>query len=67
MIFKARAMTAEREQPETLDAYMGLGNEDIVRLVLCLLIEEGLRRQLAGFRAQQLPSQPVERQEELVF
>lgn len=45
-------MMTVRDQPEHLDAYMGLGNEDIVRLVLCLLIEEGLRKQLAAFRAE---------------
>jgi hypothetical protein len=41
-----------QDQPDNLDAYMGLGDKDIARLVLCLLIEEGLRKQLAAFRAE---------------
>jgi hypothetical protein len=45
-------MMTARNQPDNLDAYMGLGDKDIVRLVLCLLIEEGLRKQLAAFRAE---------------
>ena len=57
-------MIMVRDQPDNLDAYMGMGNEDIVRLVLCLLIEEGLGRQLAAFRSQQLPTQPVESHKE---
>jgi hypothetical protein len=65
MIFKAWAMTDERQQPETLDAYMGLGSEEIVRLVLWLLVEESLHNRLADFR-QKLPAKPVEREEELV-
>jgi len=41
-----------RDQPNNLDAYMNLGDKEIVRLVLCLLIEAGLRKQLAAFRAE---------------
>jgi hypothetical protein len=58
-------MASEREDSEILNAYMGLGSEEIVRLVLWLLVEESLRNRLADFR-QKLPSQPVEREEELV-
>ena len=59
-------MTKFRDQPDNLDAFMGLGHEGIVRLVLYLLIEEGLGRQLAAFRFQQLPTQPVESHKELI-
>lgn len=49
---EALAAVMAQDQPANLDAYMGLGDKDIVRLVLCLLIEEGLRKQLAAFRAE---------------
>ncbi len=52
-------------QPDKLDAYMNLGSKEIVRLVLLLLVEEGLQKQLAAFRAEDLVVQPVEGQEEL--
>ena len=54
-----------RNQPNNLDAYMNLGSKDIVRLVLLLLVEEGLQKQLVTFRAEDLPTQPVKGQEEL--
>jgi hypothetical protein len=54
------------DQPDNLAAYIGLGKEDIVRLVLCMLIEEGLGRQLSAFRSQQLPTQPVESHKEFI-
>jgi hypothetical protein len=60
-------MAAERPKlsgqplPEQLDAYLGLGTQDIARLVLCLLMQEALGNQLASFRTQNLPAQPVER------
>ena len=50
--------------PEELDAYLHMGAEDIARLVLCLLVEEALRRRLAAFR-QDLPAQPAEGLKEL--
>jgi hypothetical protein len=53
-------MMSERNQPDNLDAYMELGTKGIVRLILLLLIEEGLSRHLAAFRAEDLPTQPVE-------
>lgn len=55
-----------QERLDNLDAYMGLSNEDIVRLVLCLLIEEGLSRELAAFRSHQLAPEPVEGREKLL-
>ena len=54
-----------RKNPDNLDAYMNLGNKGIVRLVLLLLIEEGLQKQLASFRADYLATQPVKGHEEL--
>ena len=54
-----------KNQPDNLDAYMNLGSKEIVRLVLLLLVEEGLQKQLAAFRAEDLPPEPVEGQEEL--
>ena len=54
-----------RNQPDNLDAYMNLGSKEVVRLVLLLLVEEGLRKQLAGFRSEDLPPQPVQGHEEL--
>ena len=43
---------AERMQPPPvhLEPYLDLGQEEIARLVLCLLIEEKLRQRLAEFR-----------------
>ena len=58
-------MMGAKNQPDDLDAYMSLGSKEIVRLVLLLLVEEGLRKQLAAFRAEDLPTEPVEGQEEL--
>ncbi len=58
-------MLSAKNQPDDLDAYMNLGSKEIVRLVLLLLVEEGLRKQLAAFRAEDLPTEPVEGQEEL--
>ena len=51
---------------EAIDAYMDLSSEDIVRLILCLLIEEALKARLDVFRSEQLLPEPVQRQEELV-
>jgi hypothetical protein len=51
--------------PEELDAYLDLGNDDIARIVLCLLIEEALRGRLAAYRPEYLPAEPVEGLEEL--
>ncbi len=53
------------DQPDNLDAYMNLGSKEIVRLVLLLLVEEGLRKELAAFRAEQLLLQPVQGREKL--
>jgi hypothetical protein len=58
-------MLSARNQPDNLDAYMDLGTKEIVRLVLLLLVEEGLRKQLAAFRAEDLPTEPVEGREDL--
>lgn len=58
-------MMLSENQPDDLDAYMNLGSKEIVRLVLLLLVEEGLRKQLAAFRAENLAVQPVEGREEL--
>ncbi len=49
---------AAQPPPEELDAYLGLGTEDIARLVLCLLIEEALRRRLAVYRPQNPVAKP---------
>jgi hypothetical protein len=56
-----RTKWGEQPLPEQLDAYLGLGRQDIARLVLCLLMAEALENQLASFRSQNLPAQPVER------
>jgi hypothetical protein len=53
-------MMLAKNQPDDLDAYMNLGSKEIVRLVLLLLVEEGLQKQLAAFRAEALAAQPVE-------
>lgn len=45
-------------QPDNLDAYMNLGSKEIVRLVMLLLVEEVLQKQLAAFRAEDLPTEP---------
>jgi hypothetical protein len=37
-------------QPDCLDSFMGLDTQDIVRLVLCLLIEDAMKRHLSSFR-----------------
>jgi hypothetical protein len=58
-------MMGAKNQPDDLDAYMNLGSKEIVRLVLLLLVEEDLRKQLAAFRAENLMAQPVAGQEEL--
>ena len=50
-------MMLSKNQPDGLDAYMNLGSKEIVRLVLLLLVEEGLRKQLAAFRAEDLAAQ----------
>jgi hypothetical protein len=39
-------MMTARNQPDNLDAYMDLGTKGIIRLVLLLLVEEGLSREL---------------------
>ena len=54
-----------RNQPNNLDAYINLGSKDVVRLVLLLLVEEGLQKQLVAFRAEDLPTEPVKGQEKL--
>jgi hypothetical protein len=46
--------------PEEIDKYLCLGKEDIVKLVLCLLIEESLKSRLAAFRAEHFPPQPIQ-------
>jgi hypothetical protein len=51
--------------PEDLSPYMNLKEEGIARLVLCLLVEEMLGRQLAAFRFKQLHPEPVEGEKEL--
>jgi hypothetical protein len=51
--------------PEDLSPYMNLKGEGIARLVLCLLVEEMLGRQLAAFRLKQLHTEPVEGEKEL--
>jgi len=43
-------------EPDNLDVYLGMTAQDLVRLVLCLLIEEALQKHLAGFR-----DEPAER------
>lgn len=45
---------------DEIKAYMHLSREEIARLVLCLLIEDALQSQLAGFRSQNLPAKPVQ-------
>ncbi len=42
---------SRKPSPEELDAYLHLRKEEIVRLVLCLLIEDGLREQVASLPA----------------
>jgi hypothetical protein len=49
MSFSQAAVLTE-PPPENLDAYLDLSREEIGRLVLCLLIEEALRRRLAEYR-----------------
>jgi hypothetical protein len=36
---------------EELESYLNLRKEEIVRLVMCLLIEDGLRKQVASLPA----------------
>lgn len=60
-------MVAARKQPENLDAYMELGRKEIVRLVLLLLVEEGLQKQLAVFRADDMPTESAKGLERLGF
>jgi hypothetical protein len=57
-----------RPPPEELEPFMNLRPADVARIVLCLLVEEGLKKRLAAYRArpQHLPAQPVQRQEELL-
>jgi hypothetical protein len=57
--------TGEAMLPEDLSPYMQLKGEGIARLVLCLLVEEILGRQLAAFRLKQLHPEPVEGEKEL--
>ena len=45
----AGATSQSDPSPEELNAYLHLGREDIVRLVLCLMIEEALQGELAFF------------------
>jgi hypothetical protein len=52
--------------PEKLDAYLDLSNDDVERIVLCLMVEEALRRRLAVYRLEDLAAEPVEGQEELI-
>lgn len=40
----------EEIQPDYLENYMGLSPQEITRLVLCLLIEEAVKKQLNPFR-----------------
>lgn len=40
----------EEIQPDYLENYMGLGTQEITRLVLSLLIEETIKKQLTPFR-----------------
>jgi hypothetical protein len=56
----ARAERAELSEAEW-QAYLAMGREEIARIILWLLIEETLRRQLAWLRPENLPPQPIER------
>lgn len=58
-------VAAKQPTPEDLDAYMRMSKAEVVKLVLCLLIEDTLRGRLAAFRPQHLPAQPVEGEEKL--
>jgi hypothetical protein len=53
---------------EELNVYIGLSAKDVARIVLCLLIEEALERQLASFRSypKNLLPDPVEGSKELL-
>jgi hypothetical protein len=46
----------EQGEPDNLDVYLGMTAQDLVRLVLCLLIEEAMNKHLDGFR-----DEPAER------
>jgi hypothetical protein len=48
--------------PEQLSPCIGLSQEEIARLVLCLLLEEALKDQLASFRSfpQHLATEPIQ-------
>ena len=60
--------TQRQPSADELEAYVSLSQAEIARLVLCLLIEEGLGQQLTPFRSrpQDLASQPVQGGEELL-
>ncbi len=63
-------MIAPREPtPGELEAFMGLSNQEIARLVLCLLIEEALQSQLSAFRCgpEELHPEPPEGGEKLLL
>ena len=49
---------------DDLDAYLDLTHGQIAHLILCLMIEEALRKRLLAFR-QDLPTQPGQRLEKL--
>ncbi len=51
--------------PEELAPYLALAAADIARLVLCLIVEDELRRRLALFRPEDTLAQPVQRLEKL--
>jgi hypothetical protein len=49
---------------DDLDVYLNLTRDQIAHLILCLMIEEALRRRLVAFR-QNPAMQPVQRLEKL--
>ena len=61
-----QAEEAQDMSPQELDPYIDLEREEIARIVLCLLVEEGLKARLAIFRLHDLPSQPLQGLEEFV-
>lgn len=53
-------MMAAGKRPDNLDTYLVLDNKDIVRLVLMLLVEEGLKERLAEFRERKGEQEPTD-------
>lgn len=54
-------------QNEAIASLYGASKEQIARLVLWLLIEEGIKSKLTAFRAKNLTSKPRESQGELLL